>query len=197
MSPFTAVTGTQLLFPKIAIDKQNPESPYHYVRQLARHMTQIDFTALSEGHHHAERSPYLPPELDTCTHVWVRVDRVKRPLSAPYIGPMAVVQRNPKWFRVKLPTGRTDVVSIERLKPAVFPAAAEGAAAADDEPPPDTTEQPPPDDTADRPPPDDPEDRPASPDPVPQPSRVLNAPPCAPRPRVQFAPAPHVFYYNM
>ena len=146
LSPFNAVTGTQLLFPKIAIEPQSPSSQHAYVRQLAKHMTQIDFASLSQGHHHAERPIYMPPELSTCTHVWVRVDRVRKPLSAPYKGPFAVVQRTASWFKVKLPSGQLDTVSIDRLKPAVFPVVAEdessldnaapcGETAADTEPP--------------------------------------------------------------
>ena len=49
--------------------------------------------------------------------MWVRVDRVKRPLEASYSGPFLVVDKNEKNFVIELPSGRRDTVSIDRLKP--------------------------------------------------------------------------------
>lgn len=47
----------------------------------------------------------------------MRVDRVRRSLEAPYLGPFEVVKRFPKYFTIKLPQGENNV-SIDRLKPA-------------------------------------------------------------------------------
>ena len=49
--------------------------------------------------------------------MWLRVDRVRRSLEAPYTGPYEVVRRHPKYFILKLPQGETSV-SIDILKPA-------------------------------------------------------------------------------
>ena len=39
------------------------------------------------------RRNYVPRELSTATHVFVRVDAHRRPLQAPYQGPFKVVER--------------------------------------------------------------------------------------------------------
>jgi len=49
--------------------------------------------------------------------VWVRIDRVKKPLEAPYSGPFDVVERRDSFFVVRYPSGKCDTVSINRLKP--------------------------------------------------------------------------------
>ena len=68
---------------------------------------------------------YLDPKLKTATHVFVRVDRVRRPLEAPYEGPFEVVLRTPTHYTLKR-RGKTDNVHVSRLKVAhgmddVFP----------------------------------------------------------------------------
>ncbi len=60
---------------------------------------------------------YIPFSLQECTHVFVRVDRVKRALEAPYEGPYEVVRKLRKYFVVR--RGDKEIsISIDRLKPA-------------------------------------------------------------------------------
>ncbi|UYV81601.1 hypothetical protein LAZ67_20001671 [Cordylochernes scorpioides] len=56
-------------------------------------------------------------DLDTCSHVFVRKDFVKRALSPPYEGPFPVVSRSSKTFTVKI-NDQNKVISVNRLKPA-------------------------------------------------------------------------------
>jgi len=58
-------------------------------------------------------------KLRTAEHVWLRLDRVKRPLEAPYQGPYRVLDRQLHTFTLEV-KGVPTVVSIERLKPAVI-----------------------------------------------------------------------------
>uniref|UniRef100_A0A0P4VUF2 Integrase catalytic domain-containing protein n=1 Tax=Scylla olivacea TaxID=85551 RepID=A0A0P4VUF2_SCYOL len=51
------------------------------------------------------------------THVFVRNDAHRSPLTRPYRGPYAVLERNRKAYRLSI-AGRSDWVSIDRLKPA-------------------------------------------------------------------------------
>jgi len=121
-SPFSAVTGTNLLCPGIVIPtNKNIETNHNFIRQLANRMTEIDFQRISTGSYHSSSStPYLPPKLLTATHVWVRIDRPRRSLEAPYTGPYEVLDRHTKYFKIKLLSGKEDTVSIDRLKPAII-----------------------------------------------------------------------------
>ena len=60
---------------------------------------------------------HIPQDLQTCTHVFIRRDAVRKPLQPPYDGPFKVISRTAKFFKVNLGT-RTDTISIDRLKPA-------------------------------------------------------------------------------
>ena len=63
---------------------------------------------------------YIPKDLKKCSHVWVRVDRVKKPLEAPYTGPFEVIERHDKFFILLYPNDSHQSVSIDRLKPATI-----------------------------------------------------------------------------
>lgn len=117
-SPFTAVTGSFMLCPQplISSDRQQPVS-HDILNKFVAEMQCMDFQKLSSGICHSTPKPYVPADLTTCPKVWMRVDRVRRSLEAPYSGPYEILQRNPKYFILKLPQGDTSV-SIDRLKPA-------------------------------------------------------------------------------
>nr|VZI41582.1 unnamed protein product [Spirometra erinaceieuropaei] len=61
---------------------------------------------------------YLEKDLTTCSHVYLRCDRVRRPLEPPNDGPFRVLCRGPKTFRIQR-DNREGVVSVDRLKAAV------------------------------------------------------------------------------
>lgn len=60
---------------------------------------------------------FIHADLKSCTHVFIRDDKVKKPLSPPYLGPFKVIERNEKYFKI-LKTDTEKYVSIDRLKPA-------------------------------------------------------------------------------
>lgn len=60
---------------------------------------------------------FIHGELRTCTHVFVRDDTTRKPLTPAYNGPYAVIDRTDKFFKVQLPLRVTNI-SIDRLKPA-------------------------------------------------------------------------------
>ncbi|KAL1447861.1 hypothetical protein WDU94_015627 [Cyamophila willieti] len=66
---------------------------------------------------HTNIKPFVHPHLDTCTHVYVRVDATKSSLQRPYTGPHRVVSRSDKTFKIIIGTRQT-VVSRDRVKPA-------------------------------------------------------------------------------
>lgn len=61
---------------------------------------------------------FIHKELDNCTHVFVRIDHVKRPLTPPYNGPYKVIKKDVKYYTIELLNGKPSVVSIDRIKPA-------------------------------------------------------------------------------
>ena len=67
--------------------------------------------------HHGVPPSRIDPALKTASHVFLRVDAVRRPLIPPFLGPFAVLTRDSKTFDI-LQNGKTVKVSIDRLKPA-------------------------------------------------------------------------------
>ena len=63
----------------------------------------------------SQRHTYVSKDLGTCTHVFVRNDTVRKPLQQPYDGPFRVLDRADKYFTLER-NGRSDKVSLDRLK---------------------------------------------------------------------------------
>ncbi|BHF59596.1 hypothetical protein SprV_0100255700 [Sparganum proliferum] len=90
---------------------EDPTNLLHRLRQFMR--------TLSPVPPRSSASPsYLEKDLATCSHVYLRCDRVRRPLEPPYDGPFRVISRGKKNFRIQRGT-REEVVSVDRLKAAV------------------------------------------------------------------------------
>lgn len=60
---------------------------------------------------------FVHKDLDSCSHVFIRVDLVKKSLQPPYNGPFRVITRSEKSFLVQM-NDREVRVSVDRLKPA-------------------------------------------------------------------------------
>ena len=67
--------------------------------------------------YHGNTSSRVPVSLASCSHVFLRVDAVRRPLTPPYEGPFEVLQRGSKTFLINK-CGKSYTVSVDRLKPA-------------------------------------------------------------------------------
>ncbi|GBO27474.1 Transposon Ty3-I Gag-Pol polyprotein [Araneus ventricosus] len=65
---------------------------------------------------HPSQKIFVHKDLHTCTHVSIRIDRVRKPLEPPYDGPFPVVKRHDKYFAVTI-KGKDINISIDRLKP--------------------------------------------------------------------------------
>ena len=120
-SPFTAVTGSNILCPHPILTPENHiPSTNESIKLFVKEMQSINFFDYSTGQCNSIPVPYVPRDLKDATHVWLRLDRVRKSLEAPYTGPFEVISRKPKYFVIKLPQGDS-TVSIDRLKPVVFP----------------------------------------------------------------------------
>ena len=109
-----AVYGTTLRLPGELITPSHPESvnTFDFVAELKTRMQQ----ALPKPPRPVKRNSHVSDDLNTCTHVFIRHDAVRKPLQPPYDGPYAVLKRNNKHFTINI-NGRTDTVSLDRLKP--------------------------------------------------------------------------------
>nr|VZI14837.1 unnamed protein product [Spirometra erinaceieuropaei] len=90
---------------------ETPDNLVHRLRQFMRSLSPVPPRApMSES--------YVEKDVDKCTHVFVRCDRVRQPLESPYEGPFRVLARNTKTFQI-LRNDKEDVVSVDRVKAAV------------------------------------------------------------------------------
>ena len=64
---------------------------------------------------HQQKAPYVSSDLDSCTHVFVRHDVVKRSLQQPYDGPFKVTKCSNKHFTLNI-KGKESIVYIDHLK---------------------------------------------------------------------------------
>lgn len=110
------VFGTTLALPTDFISQPTQDTlpdPSDYVSRLRQYMAKLRpaFTRPTNA------SSHIHSDLATCTHVWVRTDAVRKPLQPHYRGPYAVITRHDKFFTLNI-HGKTDSISIDRLKPA-------------------------------------------------------------------------------
>ncbi|XP_039307953.1 uncharacterized protein LOC105202487 [Solenopsis invicta] len=116
--------GTTLRIPdKFFIDVQPTNQSRLFLERLRQTMRSIRPTPAS---HHHKNKPFYFNNLNKCSHVFVRVDSVKKPLEPPYEGPYQILQRiTDKIFELDV-NGKATTISTERLKPAYFEAPSSG-----------------------------------------------------------------------
>lgn len=86
------------------------------VSRLRCHINQMAPQQTS-WHTSAARTFYVPKDLSTTSHVFLRLGPERKPLQAPYSGPFKVLRRGKKAFDIDV-KGKTVSVTIDRLKPA-------------------------------------------------------------------------------
>ena len=92
------------------------QSPYDFLQKLHEFMRALRPVPASR---HRSETIFIHPELRETSHVFVRVDSVRKPLQQPYTGPYEVVKRTEKFFTLLI-NGHEKTVSLDRLKPAFF-----------------------------------------------------------------------------
>ncbi|BHF74690.1 hypothetical protein SprV_0501777700 [Sparganum proliferum] len=95
--------------PRVAVE--DPTNLLHRLRQFMRTLSPVPPRSFVY-------ESYLEKDLATCSNVYLRCDRVRRPPEPPYDGPFRVISRGTKNFRIQRGT-REEVVSVDRLKAAV------------------------------------------------------------------------------
>ena len=93
--------GTTLRLPGDFFQTSTPtdmvEDPFSYVDRLKstmRHLPAIP------PRHHTSRKSFVPPNLSSSEHVFIRRDAVKRSLQPPYDGPFLVLKRKTKHYTI-------------------------------------------------------------------------------------------------
>lgn len=90
--------------------------PTNLISRLRSHMNKLTPQPTS-WHTSSSRTFYVPKDLDTATHVFLRQGPARKSLEAPYLGPYKVINRDQKTFDLDI-KGKTQRVTIDRLKPA-------------------------------------------------------------------------------
>lgn len=109
------VYGAPLKMPSDMLETA-PLSPCNdiFITSLRDRMRQLNPIATSA---HCSDHSYVHPSLKSCSHVFLRIDHVVKPLCQPYTGPHKVLNRTDKTFIIEL-NGHKRTVSIDRVKPA-------------------------------------------------------------------------------
>ncbi|GBO05935.1 Pro-Pol polyprotein [Araneus ventricosus] len=82
--------------------------------QLRQHVRSFRPVSIT---HHGSSAVFVSDDLIKVSHVFLRIDRVRKSLEPPYSGPYKVLSRTEKVFTVEI-DGKPTTVSIDRLKAA-------------------------------------------------------------------------------
>lgn len=114
-TPAEMVYGTTLKLPGEFFEPiSDVYTESDFVDNLRKIMSELKPVPTSN---HSKDKVFVQDELQKCSHVFVRDDKVRPPLKAPYDGPFEVISRDGKCFDIK--RGEKIVkVSIDRVKAA-------------------------------------------------------------------------------
>ncbi|CAH1646713.1 unnamed protein product [Spodoptera littoralis] len=90
--------------------------PSNLVSRLRLYMSKLA-PQPTTWHTSSSKPFYVPKDLETTTHVFVRQGPARRPLQAAYMGLYKVIRRGPKTFDVDI-AGKTQTITIDRIKSA-------------------------------------------------------------------------------
>ena len=115
ISPLAATTGLDVLYPTTIAEKTSPIT-LSFIKTLQDNLEQLTF--IKDMRQQSTTKTFVPDELNNCKFVWLRVDRVKQPLEAPYTGPHELIKINSESSTATIKKNNDHVVvSIQRLKP--------------------------------------------------------------------------------
>ena len=112
-----SVPGTLIQTQPLTEDEETQAYP-NFLNNLRLEVARLQPTATS-----AHRRPrvHVPDELSRASHVLVRRGGVQPSFCAPFTGPHKVISREENSYRIAMPGGRPENISISRLKPAMMP----------------------------------------------------------------------------
>ena len=116
-SPAELVFGTPMRLPGTFMDSSTGSdtvSQRDFATQLREVMSKLQPV---QPRHPKSLKTFISQDLLECSHVFIRVDAVKKAVQARYEGPFKVEKRTRKTFFV-LRNGKLESISIDRVKPA-------------------------------------------------------------------------------
>lgn len=126
-SPAEALYGEPLRLPGDFFTEKIPKQRYEILQTIADATSSIR----SLTHHNTHHKTHIPNDLNSCSHVFLRTNAYRPPLTPSYSGPHKVLQRLDKFFRIEVRQKPVNI-SIDRLKPAyLFPLNSDPPAPAD------------------------------------------------------------------
>lgn len=107
--------GTQLRLPGDFFMETSKPYTTEFAERLKENMRALKPS--STAHHTSNQRIYKHKNLRQTSHVFVRNDFVKPPLTPAYSGPHPVTKRFEKYFIIEI-NGRSSKISVDRLRPA-------------------------------------------------------------------------------
>ena len=120
-SPAEMLFGTTLRIPgEFFVMSSNPASAPGFVSKLRQLMASMKAVPVAR---HTQQKPFFHRDLRSCSHVFKRVNTIRRPFDPPYSGPHEVVRRIDDRTYVIVVNGRERTFSTDALKPVYMEAA--------------------------------------------------------------------------
>lgn len=115
-TPADMLYGTSLRIPgEFFVTSDPPADPQVFIEEHREFMRGL--RPMPTAHHNKEKI-FISKDLNTCTHVFIRCDHVKKPLESPYRGPYKITERlTDNLYRIEI-EGTPQTINIDRLKPA-------------------------------------------------------------------------------
>ncbi|XP_023247868.1 uncharacterized protein LOC111643843, partial [Copidosoma floridanum] len=144
--------GTALRVPGdfFSTTSQPGTSPASFAEKLRSFAQSVK--AVPASRHIPDRTPFFFKDLRTCTHVFKRVDSIRKPLQPPYSGPHRIIRRTDERTYVIDVNGKPHTVSTDALKPAYLDAKDASTPSTKTAPPSPTASSPSPADSPEVPP---------------------------------------------
>ncbi|GFS77071.1 hypothetical protein TNCV_3757081 [Trichonephila clavipes] len=109
------VYGTSIKLPGEFFDPPTINmDPQNFVAKLQQHMAELKPLKSPSNR---KQNIFVHKDLKSCSHVFLRIDRVKKALEPPYEGPYTVQKKYDKYFTILIKDKAVNI-SVDRLKPA-------------------------------------------------------------------------------
>lgn len=115
VTPADLVFGSKLRIPaEFFIEQRSDITESDFIKDFRHAITQMQPVPIE---HKNKSKVFIHPELKHSKFVFIRCDRVKTPLQSSYEGPYLILEKQDKFFKLRVNNNDKNI-SIDRLKPA-------------------------------------------------------------------------------